>query len=151
MRAPSSFHSTDAGPTSASAADDVGRARGEHGEDAASHLEPDVVESVRSLGERDHRRPAQIAGQHRGPAYERGRHRRGPCDGVTHEAAERALAQLTDEEAPQEVGLGRRRPLEESAQDLLTGGGRTASGHGLELLERPIDVGDRRASAQPPA
>ena len=89
------------------------------------------------------RRPAEIAGQHRGPAYERGGNRRGACDGVGHEAAERTLAQLTDEQAPEEVGFGGRGALEDSAQDLLTGGGRTASRRRLELVEGAIDVGDR--------
>ena len=110
MRAPSSFHSTDASPTSASAVGDVRRAGREHREDAAADLEPDAVQSGVALGERDHGRPAEVARQHRRPAYERGRHRRRPGDGVGHQARERALAQLADEQAAQEVGLRRRWP-----------------------------------------
>ena len=70
-------------------------------------------------------------------------HRRGACHGVGHEAAERTLAQLADEQAPEEVGFGRRGALEDAAQDLLTGGGRTASRRRLELVEGAVDVGDR--------
>ena len=111
MRAPSSFHSTDARPDLGQRRGDVGRARGEHRQHAASHLEPDrrrarrhpAVSAITAVRPRS---PDSIAARRTSAAGTDA----GPRDGVSHEAAERALAQLTDEQAAEEVGFGRRWP-----------------------------------------
>ena len=121
MRAPSSFHSTDASPTSASAAPTSGaRPRAS----AARRARPRarLAQPAGTLGERDHGDAAEVARQHRGPAHERRGHRRGARDGIGHHAVERALAQLADEQAADEVGLRRRRPVEQRRAGSLPAG-----------------------------
>jgi hypothetical protein len=95
------------------------------------------------LGEREDRDERKASRQHRGPPHERGRYRRGPRDGVGHQAAERTLPQLPHEQAPDEVGLGGRRPAEQVAQDLLARRRRTGPGRRRDALERAVDVEDR--------
>ena len=98
-----------------------------------------------AVGERQIRDPAEVARQHRGSTHERGGHRRGLGDGIGHEPAERALAQLAHEEAPQEVDLVVRGAVEHVAQDGLAAGGRSAAGRLLDPVERVVDVGDGQA------
>ena len=105
MRAPSSFHSTDARPTSSSAARHVRCARREHRLHAAADLEPDAVQPGLALGERDDRDAAEVARQHRGAAHERDGHRRGLGDRVGHQPGQRTLPQLADEQPAEEVEL----------------------------------------------
>ena len=98
MRAPSSFHSTDAGPVAASAAAtsvagdaSIGcTARpGHHARRRASASTP-PVSAARG-------RRAEVAGQHVGPAHGGDRHAGRLGDGVDHHAVERPLAQLAAE------------------------------------------------------
>ena len=72
------------------------------------------------------------------------------ADRVGHQAGERTLTQLTDEQPAEEVELLGRRPVEDVAQDVLAPGRRAAAGRLLDAIERVVDVGDgerRRACA----
>ena len=99
----------------------------------ARHRVVDVVGGLREhrrerLEQRDAvartalRRPARIAVRghrgdaaagHRRPPHAGGRHVGSGGDGVDHQAFERALPQLADQQAREEVGLARRRACEE--------------------------------------
>ena len=148
MRAPSSFHSTDASPTSSSAAATSGALPASIGCTPRPTSSPTACSPASPLGERDDRDPAEVAGHHRGPADERGRHRRRLGHGVGHQPRERTLAELADEQAAQEVDLLRGGPVEHVAQDLVPTGRRPAAGRGLDPVEHPVDVGDRQAWAR---
>ena len=63
-------------------------------------------EPRRAFGQRDAGDGAEVAGEHRGAPHVGRRQRGGGGDRVDHHAFERALAQLADEQADQEVLLG---------------------------------------------
>ena len=74
-----------------------------------------------------------------------GGHRRGAGDGVAHEAGQRALAQLADQQAPQEVDLGRRGPIEQRrAGSPRRPAAEPLPGRHQDLVEGAVDVGDRQ-------
>ena len=119
MRAPSSFHSTDAVPvwpsasaTSAALAASIGWIGWSTASRTASSASRPSVSAT-------HGGAAEVAAEHRGPAHDVDRHlgRRG--DGVGHDPGERALAQPAGEQPPDEVGLGLGRPIEEVGEQRL--------------------------------
>ena len=92
--------------------------------------------------ERDGGRRRQVAREHRGPSHHGDRDARGAGHGVGHERFQRALAELAEEEPPQQVGLGGRRPSEQLVEDRGAGGHRTGPGRRRELIEGRVDISD---------
>ena len=121
---------------------DIRRTGREHREDTAPDFEPDVTQRRRTPGQGDHRDAAEIARQHRRPTHERCGYRGGAREGVGHETAQRALAQLTHEQVPEEVGLRRGRANEHALQDLPPAGRRAGAGRRHDLVEAPIHIDD---------
>ena len=110
MRAPSSFHSTLAGPASrASAARDVLRRLREHRGHRPQRLEAEAIETGGTFPHGDLGDIGEVSCEHRSAPDGRDRHRSCLRDRVRHHAFERALAQLAEEEPDQEplLGLGR--------------------------------------------
>ena len=107
MRAPSSFHSTAAGPVFSSAAVDVRRGRGQHGGDRPPDLQPELPEIL--ARQRDRRHRAQVAAQHQRPPHVLERHVRGLGHRVADHGGQRALPDVPEHQRPQERLLGRGR------------------------------------------
>ena len=84
----------------------IRRRRREHRQDRPTDLERDGGQAGLALGERDPRGCGEIAAEHRRSAHRGRAHLRRPRDRVAHHARECALAQLADEQAREEVGLG---------------------------------------------
>ena len=119
MRAPSSFHSTDAGPggssplapvASASASVTSAAVWASIGCTGRSTVSPTAGEPGLALVAGDDGHPGQVAGQHRRPAHRGERHAERLGGGVGDEPLERAVAQLAHEQAADEVLLGRGGP-----------------------------------------
>ena len=111
-RAPSSLASNTAVAAEAGQrVGDVGCGLGEHRPDRPAHLQRELVEGACAAGQRRRRDGRQLAAEHRGPAHHRGGDTGGAADGVGHHPDQRALPQLSAEEATQErlLDLGRRR------------------------------------------
>ena len=115
MRAPSSFHSTAAGPVFSSAAVDVGRGRGEHRRDRPPDLEPERRQRLRAAAERRLGDRAEVAAQHQRPPHGRDRHAGRLGHRVADHRGQRALAQVAEHQRAQERLLGRRRARQQRA------------------------------------
>ena len=100
---------------------DVGGTGGEHRLDRVQHGQPDGLEGLAALGQREHRRAAEVAGEHRGAADDVDRDPGGGGDGVGHHAGQRALAELAGEQAADEVDLGLGGAGEEVGEQRLAG------------------------------
>ena len=117
-RAPSSFHSTDAAPVSASASATPSAGEASIGPTARPGDEGDRPQRVDTAGERLQGGLAEIAGEHVGAA-DLVDGNAGPAgDGLDHHALQRTLAQLTAEDAPQQPLLDRRRPGEHAGKQV---------------------------------
>ncbi len=90
--------------------DVAGRLR-EHGADRAQRGQPEPRQPVAALAHRDLGNRGEIAGEHRRATHLRGRYAGRPRDRVGHDAFERALPKLAEEQADEEtlLGLGRSR------------------------------------------
>ena len=133
-------------PSSASASSTLGGGGGEH--------RPHRPGPPRGPPPRAPSRPSNRASravgpeppaEHVGAAHDRGRHLGGPGDGVDHHPFERALAQLADQQPPQEVGLGGRGPDQQAAEDLVAAAHRARPGGDRHLVEGAVEVGDGEA------
>ncbi len=124
---------------------DGGRARGEHRLHRPQHLEADVDQRRLAHGERAAGGVGEVSSQHRRPADRRGRNGGGLGDRVGHQPRERTLAELTREQAHDEVGLGRRRAREQVAEDLLARAARSRAGGDGDPVERLVELGDGHA------
>ena len=78
----------------------------EHGLDRPQQLEAHGRERVDTVRECEAGSDAQVTAEHRGPPHDRERHVGRARDRIGHHPFERALAQLAEEEASEEVGLG---------------------------------------------
>ena len=117
IRAPSSFHSTAAGPGLLQRGLDVGRGRGQHRRDRAPDLEPERRQRLRAvLAQRRRGHRAEIAAQHQRPPHRGDRHVRGLGHRVADDRRQRALAQVAEDQRAQERLLGRRRPRQQRGQ-----------------------------------
>ncbi len=144
-RAPSSFHSTDAAPVAASASPtspavdaSIGCTATPTRSPTASSASAPSVSASRGGG-------GEVARQHRGPSHLRRGHPRGLRDGVGHDAGQRTLAQLAEEQPAEEVGLVWRGPSREVVEQLAPPCRRARAGGDRQLVERRR--GDHRWSA----
>ena len=101
---------------------DVGGTGGEHRLDRVQHGEPDGLEGLATVGQREHRRAAEVAREHRGAADDVDRDPRGGGDGIGHHPGQRALAELAGEQPADEVDLGLGGAGEEIREQCLAGG-----------------------------
>ena len=138
--APSSFHSTDASPVSASASATPVRRRGEHRADRPPRHERDRSQGVDAAGERLAGGLAEVAREHVGAAHLVERDAGAAGDGVDHHPVECALAQLAAEHTPQQPLLGRRRPGEHGGQQVAPPSRRARPGLGGEVAQPSIDL-----------
>ncbi len=159
IRAPSSFHSTEASPVSPMAA-----ATSVAGDASIGCTGRNGVNSIAANAgappvERGARRDRQRAGHHRRPLHVTSGDVGRAGDGRGHHAVERALTQFAADDAEHESLLGLGGPLEHVAQDPATFAGRSLTRRrrqpfdhrrDVEHAERGIarrvwaDVGDRR-------
>ena len=113
MRAPSSFHSTDASPTSASAVPTSGAPAASIGRTPRPTSSPTprspAAPSVSATTAVRPRSPDNIAARRTSAAGTDAAR----ATASRHQAGQRALAQLADEQAPHEIGFRRRRPTEQ--------------------------------------
>ena len=145
MRAPSSFHSTEARPVAANAsATDAALAAsiGWTGRSTSKPISASAASpTVSARRAASARSPLSIAARRTAAA--------GTCaargDRVGHQPGERTLAQLAGEETDDEVGLGRRRTREQLAEHCLAGGRRSRAGRRLDAVERVVELGHRHA------
>jgi hypothetical protein len=73
-----------------------------------------------------------------------GRHAGSGRNGVDHQAFERALPQLADQEPREEVGLARRRACEKLGQQRRLAPGRSRAARRRDLPERSVHVTERQ-------
>ena len=103
---------------------------------------PDAIrmDDLRERGRgRDH---AEVAAQHHRPPHVLGRHAGRPGDRVDHDALQRALAQLADQQLAQEPLLRRGRAGEQLSQQGPAGRLRPGPGLPADLVERRVDRAD---------
>ena len=153
MRAPSSFHSTEASWSRACVAalacggqrqrlGHVGGGLGEHRLHGAEQRQADGVKPALALGQCDRGDAGQIPGQHRGAPHRGQRHPGCLGQRVGDQALQGAVAQFAHEEPAEQVLLGLRGPAEQRPE--LGHPGRLGAGatQGVEPVERGVDVGD---------
>ncbi len=119
------------------------RARGEHRLHRPEHLQPDFGQRIHTTHERALRSGGEVAAEHGGAANGVGRDVGGAGDRVGHQPGQRALAELTGEQAHHEIGFRGGRTIEEPAQDRLPPCSRSRAARGFDLVERVIELGDR--------
>ena len=100
-----------------------------------------------ALGEGDRGHRGEVAGEHGGPPHRRGGQRRGPSDGVGHEARERALPELAEQQPADQLGFGLGGRREQRGQAGAAGARRSRAGERGEVVERGVEVahGEDRA------
>ncbi len=114
------------------------RGLGQHRPDRTAHLQGESIEGGCTAGERGGRDHRQIPGQHGRPPYRGHRDRGGLGHGVDHHPGQRALAELTAEEAPQELLFIGGGGTEQRAQPIGPLGLRPAPGESLDRRERGV-------------
>jgi hypothetical protein len=85
---------------------------------------------------------SEIARQHAGAPDPRGRNARRARDGLDQHPLERALSELAEQQAHEEVLLVGRRPAEQPAQDLGAGTRGSGASRSRQTIECAIDVRD---------
>ncbi len=90
---------------------------------------------------------SEVAGEHHRPPHHADTDARGDSDGVGHDAGEGAGPHLADEQPTEEVGLGGGGPAEQVERAAPSAGLGTGTRRGRQLVDRPVDVVDGRASA----
>ena len=150
MRAPSSFHSTEASPVSPMAA-----ATSVAGEASIGCTGRNGVNSIAASAgappvERGACRDRQRAGHHRRPLHVTSGDVGRVGDGGGHHAVERALTQFAADDAEHEPLLGLGGPLEQVAQDPATFAGRPLTRRRRQAVRSPPRRRARRAWHRPP-
>ncbi len=116
--------------------------RRQHGLYEAPHLQPDLRQSVGTLGQRHRRDHRQVPGQHRCPPDQRQRHPRRLGHGVGHQPGQRPLAQLAQQQPPEEglliLGGSRHQGAEPAGAHGLGSG----AGGDSQLVQGPVEAAD---------
>ena len=141
-RAPSSFHSTDAGPVWPSASVTSAALAASIGWIGCSTASRTASRAVATLGEREHGGAAEVAREHRGAADDVDRDPGRGGDGVGHHPGQRALAELAGEQPADEVDLGLGGAGEEVGEQRLAGRLRPGTRGAGQLGEDPVDLED---------
>ena len=112
------------------------------GSDGPADLEPDPAQPLDPVGERGLGRGRQVAAEHRRAADVRDRDGGGPGDRLGHDAGQRALAQVAEDQRDEELLLGRGRAAEEALDLLETRASRSRPGERGQALEGGVDLPD---------
>ena len=152
MRAPSSFHSTDAGPVAVERRRDVGGRRRQHRLHGppGHHADGGQRASTPPVSAARGGRP-EVAGEHVGPPHRGDRDAGRLGDGVDHHAVERALAQLAAEHPHSSSLLGLGRPAEHVGEQRPPGRVDAGSRHRRQPVDGPVDLEHRQRRRRPPA
>ena len=122
---------------------DVLRRLGEHRLHRLQQPDREAREPWRARDERRARDRAEVAREHRGAPHVADRHARRGGDRLEHHALERALAQLADQQADEEVLLGARGAGEQLAELPRALARRAFAPRRRDARERAVDFRER--------